>query len=162
MVTLDVICFVWICMKKGSKCNHQSSHDWNDLEVVYASASRIEPNGKGMFQDCFISILYVTALIPTCEIPGFVLKLKVFRSKDPKILTEDLEHKLIVPWFIFGSLSPLSPGKVQFISQIVKIAHKIWNCIYITSILSFHYFIRFWAIVDLSYLDQYKRFIRQG
>ncbi len=34
MVTLDVICFVLICMKKGSKCNHQSSQDWNDLEVA--------------------------------------------------------------------------------------------------------------------------------
>ncbi len=43
MVTLDVICFVWFCMKKGSKCNHQSSQDWNDLWVAWAS--RIEPNG---------------------------------------------------------------------------------------------------------------------
>ncbi len=42
MVTLDVICFVWFCTKKGRKCNHQSSKDWNDLEVAWAS--RIEPN----------------------------------------------------------------------------------------------------------------------
>ncbi len=49
--------------------NHQSSLDWNDLEVAYAS--RIKQDGKGKFQDRFIFILYVTALIPTCEIPGF-------------------------------------------------------------------------------------------
>ncbi len=48
-------------------CNYQSSRDWNDLEV--ANASRIEPGGKGTFQDCSISILYVTASIPTHEIP---------------------------------------------------------------------------------------------
>ncbi len=38
---------------------------------------------------------------------------------------------------------PLSPGEMQFISQIVRIAHEIQNCAYITSILSFHYFISF-------------------
>ncbi len=36
---------------------------------------------------------------------------------------------------------------MQFISQIVKIVHKIRNCVYITSILSFHYFISFHAIL---------------
>ncbi len=66
------ICFLWICMKKESMCNHQSSRDWNDLEV--ASASRIKPDVKGTFQDCSISILDVTASIPTHEIPGFELK----------------------------------------------------------------------------------------
>ncbi len=73
-----------------------------------------------------------------------------WRSEDPKDLIEDLEHILHVPWSIFGSLSPLSPGKAQFISQIVKIAHKIQNCVYITSILSFQYFISFllfWHII---------------
>ncbi len=60
-------------------CNHQSSQDWNDLEV--ACASRIVKDVKGEFQDCSISILDVTASIPTCEIPGFVIKLKIFRSK---------------------------------------------------------------------------------
>ncbi len=40
-----------------------------------------------------------------------------------------------------------SHGKAQFISQIVKIAHKIQNCSYITSILSIHYFISFQAIL---------------
>ncbi len=69
MVTLDVICFAQVCMKKGSKCNHQSSQDWNDLEAAYAS--RIEPDGKGMFHDHFISILYAPESIPTHEIPGF-------------------------------------------------------------------------------------------
>ncbi len=67
-------------MKKGSMCNHQSRQDWNDLEVAYVS--RIKPDGKGMFQDRSISILSVTASIPTWEIPGFVLKLKISRSKD--------------------------------------------------------------------------------
>ncbi len=61
--------------KKGSMCNHQSGQDWNDLEVAYAS--RIEPDGKGTFQDRSISILGVTASILTCEIPRFVLKLKI-------------------------------------------------------------------------------------
>ncbi len=42
MVTLDIICFVWICMKKGNMCYHQSSRNWNDLEVAYTS--RIEPD----------------------------------------------------------------------------------------------------------------------
>ncbi len=32
-------------MKKGSKCNHQSSQDWDDPVVAYTS--RIEPNQKG-------------------------------------------------------------------------------------------------------------------
>ncbi len=79
MVTLDIICFVWICMKKGSMWNHQSSQDWNDLEVVYASG--IEPDDKETFQDSSIFILDVTSSIPTCEIPNFVLKLKTWRSK---------------------------------------------------------------------------------
>ncbi len=43
IVTLDVVCFVSICMKKGIKCNHQSSQDWNDLEVAWAS--KIELDG---------------------------------------------------------------------------------------------------------------------
>ncbi len=65
-----------------------------------------------------------------------------WRYEDLKDSIEDLEHILHVPWSIFGSL-----GKMQFISQIVKLAHKIRNCVYITSILSFHYFISFWAIL---------------
>ncbi len=56
-------------------CKHQSSQDWNDLEVAYAS--RIKPNGKATFHDCYTSILDIIASIPTCEIPGFVLKLKI-------------------------------------------------------------------------------------
>ncbi len=79
-------------MKKGSKCNHQSSQDWNDLEVAYAS--RIKPDVKGTFQDSSISIVDVTASVTTSVIPGFVLKLKIFRSKD---LIEDPEHILHVP-----------------------------------------------------------------
>ncbi len=55
-------------------CNHQSSQDLIDLEVVYAS--RIEPDGKGTFQDCSISIMDVKASISACEVPGFMLKLK--------------------------------------------------------------------------------------
>ncbi len=31
---------------------------------------------RGTFQDCFISILYITALIPTHEIPGFTWKIE--------------------------------------------------------------------------------------
>ncbi len=48
--------------------NHQSSQDWNDLDVAYDS--RIESDGKGTFQDRFISILDVTSSIPTCYIPA--------------------------------------------------------------------------------------------
>ncbi len=62
-------------------------------------------------------------------------------------MIEDLEHILIVPWSSFDSLLPLSPGKAQFISEIVKLAHKIQNCVYITFILSFHYFVSFWSIL---------------
>ncbi len=62
-------------MKKGIKCNHQSNQNWNDLEVSYAS--RIEADGKGTFQERSISILYITASIPTHEIPDLVLKLKI-------------------------------------------------------------------------------------
>ncbi len=83
------------------------------------------------FQDCFISILYVTALISTHEIPGFTWKLKIRRSK--RFDWRSWTH-IHVPWSILVPLSPLSPGKAQFISQIVKIAHKIQNCVYITSI----------------------------
>ncbi len=38
---------------------------------------------RGTFQDCTISILDVTASIPTREKPVSVLKLKNFRLKDP-------------------------------------------------------------------------------
>ncbi len=58
----------------------------------------------------------------------------------------DPEHILHVSWSIFDSVSPLSPRKVYFISQIIKIAYKIRNCVYIWSILSFHYFVSFWEI----------------
>ncbi len=68
------------------------------------------------------------------------------RSEDPNDCIKDLDI-LHDSWSIFGSLSPLSPGKAQFISQIVKIAHKIRNCVYITSILSFHNFISISAIL---------------
>ncbi len=69
-----------------------------------------------------------------------------WRSEDPKDMIEDPEYILHVPWSNFDSLSPLSPGKTLFISQVVKKAHKIQNCLCITSILSFHYFISFLAI----------------
>ncbi len=135
MVMLDIICLVCMWMKKGSMCNHQSSQDWNDLEVAYAS--RIEPDVIGMI------ILY-----PFCTSQHrFLLMRYQVCVKIQKILIEDPEQKIIVPWSIFGSLSPWSPGKAQFISQIVKIAHKIQNCVYITSILSFHLFVSFWAIL---------------
>ncbi len=39
-----------------------------------------------------------------------------WRFEDPKDLIKDLEHILHVPWSKFDSLSPFSPGKVQFIS----------------------------------------------
>ncbi len=93
---------------------------------------------RGTFQNCFISILYVTASIPTHEILGFTWKLKIWRSK--RFDWRSWTHTTCT-LICFGSPFPLSPGNAQFISQIVKIAYKIWNCVYITSILSFHYFI---------------------
>ena len=69
MVTLDVVCFVQICKKKESMCNNQSSQDWNDLKVAYASS--IEPDVLGTFQDRSISIIDIIASIRTCEIPCF-------------------------------------------------------------------------------------------
>ncbi len=62
-------------MKKGSISNHQSSQDLNHLEVAYAF--RIIPDVNGLFHDCPIFIIDVKASISTCEIPGFVLKLKI-------------------------------------------------------------------------------------
>ena len=56
-------------------CNHQFNQDWNDLEVAYAT--RIEPDVLGTFQDRSIPIIDVIASIPTYEIPGFELKLKI-------------------------------------------------------------------------------------
>ncbi len=44
-------------------CNHQSSQDWDDLVVAYAS--RIKPDVKGMLQDRSICVLYVPPSIPT-------------------------------------------------------------------------------------------------
>ncbi len=70
-----------------------------------------------------------------------------WRYEGTKDLIIDPQHILHVPWSKFDSLSPVSPGKAQFISQIVKIAHKIQNCVYITFISSFHYFNSFWAIL---------------
>ncbi len=61
---------------------------------------------------------------------------------DPKIFIEDPEH-IHIFLIYFETLSPLSPGKVQFIFKIVKIAHKIRNYLFIISILSFHYLISF-------------------
>ena len=44
--------FPQICLNRKSIGNHQSSQDWNDLEVAYAS--RIKPDVKGTFQNRFI------------------------------------------------------------------------------------------------------------
>ncbi len=66
------------------------------------NASKIKPDGLGMFQDRFISILDITASIPSCEIAGFVLKLKIFRSKDLDLRSWTHTHcSLIYFWFPF-------------------------------------------------------------
>ncbi len=48
-----------------------------------------------------------------------------------------------------------SRGKMKFISQLVKVAHnsKTINLLYI---LSLHYFISFWDILTILYLEQWK------
>ncbi len=145
MVTLDIICFVWICMKKGSMCNHQSNQDWNDLEVAWAF--RIEPDGKGTFQNHSISILDVTASI----IPDFVLKLKIWRSKRFDWRSWTHTSCSLINFFI--PFPPLLLGKAQFISQIVKIAHKI-ETVFLTHL--FYHFTSWLAfeLFDISYLEQ--------
>ncbi len=57
-----------------------------------------------------------------------MLKLK---NLDPKILVEDPEHVLLVVLSILIPFSPLSPEKAHFISQIVEIADKIQNHLFI-------------------------------
>ncbi len=54
-----------------------------------------------------------------------------------KILIEDPEHILHVPWSILIPLSMLLHGKAQFISQIVKMAHKFRN--YLLIIFIYHF-----------------------
>ncbi len=77
----------------------------------------------------------------------FYVENEDFRSKDPEwIFWTHTSCTLIY----FDTLSPLSPVKVQFIFQLVKVAHKIQNCFFIINILSFHYFC-FWAILTISY-----------
>ncbi len=107
-------------------------------EVAYAS--RIESDVLGTFQDRSILIIDVIASIPTCNYQ--VLSWN-WRSKDPKDLFEDNEHAHTL---FLDLVSPLYTWEAQFIFQIVKIAHKIQNCVYITSISSFHYFVSFWAV----------------
>ncbi len=141
MVTLDIICFYWSCMKKGSMCNHQSSQGWNDLEV--AIDSRIEHSR--------------IVLYPFCTSQHWILHVKYqvlcrnWRSKDPKDLIEDLEHILHVPWSIFGSLSPLSPGKVQIKSETVFISHLFYH---FTTLLAFELF---WHIIFGAVLEVYQK-----
>ncbi len=104
MVAFDIICFVWIFHDKGSMWSHQSSQDWNDLEVAYASW--IKPDGEGTFQKCSISILNVTALITTYEIPGFELKLTIWWSK--RFDWRSWSHtscSLIYFWFPFALIT---------------------------------------------------------
>ncbi len=77
------------------------------------------------------------------KIRFLMLKLKIL---EPKILIEDPDHILVIPWSILTPFSPLSPGNAQFIFQIVKIAHKTANHLFIVSILLFHYLMSFWGI----------------
>ena len=78
-----------------------------------------------------------------------------WRSKDPKDLFRDHEHAHTL---FLDLISPLYTWEAQFIFQIVKIAHKIRNCVYITSILSFHYFVSFWAIWLYHIRSSYRGF----
>ncbi len=75
------------------------------------------------------------------------LKLKIcedFRSKDI-----DWRSWTHIPCSLIYFYSIL-PGKEKFIFQLFKIAHKIWNHLFITSILSFHCFVSFLAILTKS------------
>ncbi len=156
VVTLGIICFGWICMKNGSMCNHQSSQDWNNLEAVHAS--RIKQDGKGTFQDHSISILDITASIPTHEIPGFTWKLKIWRSKRFDWRFWTLTSCSLI-YFLFPF--PIITWKSAICFSDSWIAHKICNCVYIASIFSFLYFISFWAIwlyhIQRSILEVYWR-----
>ncbi len=80
-----------------------------------------------------------------------------FRSKDPDWRSwTHTSYSLIY----VDNLSPSLPRKVQFISQKFKIAHKFQ--FFIMYLLSFHYFISFWAHLTISDMEQYKRLWAQG
>ncbi len=103
-----------------------------------------------------IGMIFYLTLLQESNIYVPYSKDLIFCIEIQDILIEDPEHIFLVPWSILIHLSPLSPGRVQFISQTVKIAHRIPNHLFIIHILSFHYFISFWAISTTSFLEQYN------
>ncbi len=88
-----------------------------------------------------------------------MLRLKIcedFRSKDT-----DWRFWIHVSCsLIYFDIS--SPGKAQFISQLIKLSHIIKYLLFITCILSFHYFMSFWALLTTPYLEHYKRYWAKG
>ncbi len=71
------------CLNLHEKGKYEESSIQPRLEWSWGClyASRIVPDVKRAFQDRSTSFLYVTTSIPTCDIPGFVLKFKFWRSK---------------------------------------------------------------------------------
>ncbi len=102
-----------------------------ELNQMFWKRSRVVLYRSQMLQGRFLCLIYQ---VLCCN----------WRSRDPKDVLKDLEqaHNLFL-----DLISPLYPWGAQFISQIVKIAHKIRNYVYITSILSLHYLISFCAIL---------------
>ncbi len=140
---LDNVCFVWFCMKKGSTGNHRSSQDWND--IIHANTARIDPYLFRTFQNQ----LWGSRTNLSCS-KNIIL---CFREHSvPGTLFFILEP---VPWNT--ELRPILLV-VKWWSQLdqLLIGHEIWNFYFIKSILSFHYFIRFLAILTIWYYEQYK------
>ncbi len=120
MVNLDIICFVEFAWKREVSANI------NPAKIGMMLRLPMLPESNQMLRKHSKIVLYPFCM-PQYWFPlvKYQVLCRNWRFEDPKDLIEDLEHILHVPWSIFGSLSPLSPGKEQFISQIVKIAHKI-------------------------------------
>ncbi len=78
--------------------------------------------------------------------------LKFCEDLDPKKIIEYPEHMYLIHWSI---LLPDHQGKCKFIFQLVKVAHKIQNELFLIYILSLHYF-SLWVTLTTSYLEQYK------
>ncbi len=104
-----------------------------------------------------MSILYVTPSIPTCKIPGFVFNFEGLKIQ--KIWLKILNtYSLFIDLFLIH-LSPVSPGRAQFIIHIVKLGNKIQKCVYLSHI--FYHFTTLSAfelcsMLTALYLEYYK------
>ncbi len=115
--------FVSVCRISMMISNHQFSQYWNDILLALLQGSNL--------------------YIPYMKDSIFYVEIEDFRSKD--LDWRSWTH-VDCSSIYFDNFSSLLPGKAKFISQIVKIAHKIRNYLFNMNILSYHYLISFWAI----------------